>query len=276
MRSIWSGAISFGLVNIPVQLYSASGEKALDFDLLAKPDLARVKYKKVAATDGREVSNEDIVKGFEIEKGRYVLMEEEDFEKANVAKNRTIEILHFVKEEEIDPIYYEKPYYLEPNRSATKPYALLREVLRKTKKNAIARYVLRNREHIAALKTVGDVILLDQMRYYQDVRDYKNLNLPSKENVNQDELGIAEMLVNQLTTSFNPENYHDTYTEELQRVIRQKASGQVPFYKATVSQPTSMDDLMATLKASLEVHETLNRENRPPAKKKGLDSKVKK
>jgi DNA end-binding protein Ku len=264
MRSIWSGAISFGLVNIPVKLYSASGENRLDFDMLAQPDLSRVKYKKVAATDGREVENSDIVKGYEFEKGQYVLLDDEDFEKANAKKTKAIELINFVKEDEIDPIYYEKPYYLEPDKNAAKPYALLREALRESQKIGIAKYVLRNREHLAALKTVGDVILLNQMRYYQDLRDFHDLELPSVDNLSKQELQMANLLIDQLTQPFEPEQYKDTYINELKRVIEQKAAGKPIEPRENAPEPTRVDDLMATLKASLKAMPSSS--NRPPVK----------
>jgi DNA end-binding protein Ku len=275
MRSIWSGAISFGLVNIPVKLYSASGESALDFDMLAKPDLSRVKYKKVAASDGREVEQKDIVKGYEYQKGLYIIMEDEDFEKANVKKSRTIEIVKFVNESEIDPIYYEKPYYLEPDKNAEKPYSLLREALRQSRKIGVARHILRNREHIVALKPVGDVILLNQMRYYDDIRSYNELNLPDSVKLSENEIEMAQLLIEQLTTPFEPDKFHDTYTEELKQVIEAKANGKPIKSVEAALEPTRVDDLMAVLKASLEAGKKESVVKSRPAVKNGEKAKRK-
>lgn len=251
MRSIWSGAISFGLVNIPIKLYSAAGENALSFDMLAKDDLSPVKYKRVAVSDGREVSFQDIVKGYQYEKGQYVILEDEDFEKAQAEKTKAVDIVAFVKEDEIDPVYYDKPYFLEPDKHAAKPYALLREALRDTRKVGIAKYVLRNREHLAAIKPVGEVILLNQMRYYRDIRDYNELNLPSSEIVTDAEKEMAKMLIDQLSQKFEPEKYADTYIQQLKEIIDAKAHGKPVEIAAKAPEPTRVDDLMATLKASL-------------------------
>jgi len=264
MKSIWSGAITFGLVNIPIKLFSASGENRLEFDLLAKPDLSRVKYKKVALSDGRELENEVIVKGYEYEKGHYIVLGDEEFEQANAKKTKSIELLNFVDEDEVDPIYYEKPYFLEPERNAEKPYALLREALRESKKIGIAKFVFRNREHLAALKPVGKVLLLNQMRYYQELRDYHALRLPASDNLSASELEMAKMLIEQLTEPFTPEKYYDTYIEALKRVISEKVKGKPISIKETLPKPTQVGDLMATLKASLQA--TQISENRDAVK----------
>jgi DNA end-binding protein Ku len=265
MRSMWSGAISFGLVNIPVKLYSAVGDNSLDFDMLSKKDHSPIKYMRVSASDGKEVPYKDIVKGYEIEKGHYVVLDEKDFEKANAKKTKSIEILNFVLEEEIDSMYFDKPYYLEPDKTAAKPYALLREALKQTKKVGIATFVLRNREHMGIIKPKGAVIILDQMRYEGDIRDFSELHLPEAGQVSKAEVDMAKKLIEQLTQRFDPSVYKDTYIEELKKVIEAKAEGKTIETKTQTPEPTHVKDLMDTLKASLEINSP---KNRPPVSRK--------
>lgn len=268
MRAIWSGAISFGLVNIPVKLYSAAGDSNLDFDMLAKQDLSPIKYVRVATSDGREVPYKDIVKGYEIEKGKYVVLTDKDFEKANAQKTKSIEILNFVQEEEINPIYFDKPYYLEPDKTAAKPYALLREALKKSGRVGIATYVLRNREHLAVLKATEDVIILNQMRYHADVRDPAELKLPDEKAISSKEVDMAIKLIDQLTEKFAPEQYKDTYIDELKKMIEAKAEGKTIEVKGEAPQPTKVKDLMDVLKASLESSKGREPQHRPAVARK--------
>jgi DNA end-binding protein Ku len=275
MRSIWSGAISFGLVNIPVKLYSAVGDNSLNFDMLSRKDLAPIKYVRVSSADGKEVPYKEIVKGYEIEKGHYVVMEDKDFEKANAKKSKSIEIVSFVLEEEIDSMFFDKPYYLEPDKTAYKPYALLREALKQSKKVGIATFVLRNREHMAIIKPEGDVMILNQMRYESDIRDPKGLHLPEADKASKAEVDMAKKLIEQLTEKFNPSKFKDNYIEELKKLIEAKAEGKTIESKTTAPAPTHMKDLMETLKASLEMDKTPK--NRPPvSRKKTARKKVKK
>lgn len=268
MRAIWSGAISFGLVNIPVRLYSATGDSNLDFDMLAKDDLSPIKYLRVAASDGREVPYKDIVKGYQIEKGKYVVLTDKDFEKASAQKTKSIEILNFVEEEEINPIYFDKPYYLEPDKNAGKPYSLLREALKKSGKVGIATYVLRNREHLAAIKAAGNVIVLNQMRYDSDVRDPNDLNLPEADLISAKELDMANKLIDQLTEKFQPEQYKDTYIDELKKVIEAKSEGKTIEVKGEAPEPTKVKDLMDVLKASLDSSKSKQPKDRPSVARK--------
>lgn len=253
MRPIWSGSISFGLVNIPVRLYSASEtESKIDFNLLHEKDMSPIRYAKVCKKEGEEVANDEIVKGFEYADGEYVILKEEDFKRAEAAVTQAIEITDFTDKAEIDDIYYEKPYYLEPAKGAAKPYALLREALKRTGKVGIARFVLRNREHLAAIKPFGDALVLDQLRYQSEIRKPDALRLPSSEDVVDRELELALALVEKLTEPFRPEQYTDTHTEALRKVIEEKAAGRVPATPEEAPQPTNVIDLMAVLKKSLE------------------------
>ncbi len=252
MRSIWSGAISFGLIYIPVRLYNASETTGLDFDLLRKGDLCPIRYAKVCRHTGEEVAYEDIVKGYQYKKGDYVIVSPEDFRRANVKKTQTIEIVAFVKEEELDDKLLEKPYFLEPVKGAGRAYALLREALRRTDKVGIARFVLRTREHMAVLKAEGDVIVLDQMRFESELRQPTELSLPSASDVQARELEMAEKLIDQLTEPFNPSQYHDTYTEQLLQLIEEKAQGKEPVPEEEQPVPAEVTDLFARLRESLD------------------------
>jgi DNA end-binding protein Ku len=251
MRAIWSGVISFGLVNIPVKLFSGSESNSIDLDMLRRGDLCPVRYARVCRSDGKEIPYEDIVKGYEYREGDYVVLEKEDFEKANVEKTKSIDITDFVDENEVDSIFYEKPYYLEPDKSGNKPYALLREALKKSGKVGVATYVLRNREHIAVLKPYGDLLLLNQLRYHDEIRSSKDLNLPDSKIVKQKELNVALSLIDQFTSKFKPEEYSDTYIEDLKKIIEEKAKGHKPKPKGKTPKQTNVVDMMTLLKKSL-------------------------
>ncbi len=252
MRSIWNGALSFGLINIPVRVYPAAEEHALDFDMLHKKDLSPIRYARICKLDGKEVPYKDIIKGFEYEKGEYVIVDEKDFKAANAKKTSVIDIQHFTPLDAVDPIYFEKPYYLEPEKKGGgKAYQLLREALKKSKKSAIANYVFRNREHIGIITPSEEVLLLLQLRYAFDIRSYEELTLP-KDKIAPKEIDMALMLIDKLTQPFEPKKYHDTYTEELMGVIEQKLQGKKPSIKAPKVRPVhEARDLMGLLQESL-------------------------
>lgn len=252
MRSIWTGAISFGLVNIPVKLYSAVQQQALDLDMLAKKDLSPIRYARINKNTGKEVDYKDIVKGYEYEKGHYVVVTDDDFKKASPEKSKTINITDFVKEEEIDSIYFEKPYYLEPDKGAAKAYALLVKALDKSKKVGIAQFMIRNRERLGALKVMNGMLVLNQLRYASEIRKPDELDIPKQEKVSPKEVELATKLIDQLTEHFEPENFHDTYVEELKRIVEAKAQGK-PVKKAPVKRAkTDVKDIMSVLKESLK------------------------
>ncbi len=251
MRAMWSGAVSFGLVNIPVRLYSATEDHQLDFHMLHKADLSPIGYVKVCKEDGEEVKQSDIVKGYEYERGRYIVIDDEDFERASPRKTKTVDIIDFVCVDEIDSIYFEKPYYLEPDRGADKAYSLLREALEKSRKVGVAKYVIRNREQLGVVKPHGDLLVLDQIRFSQNVRKPEGLKVPDVE-VQDRELSMALALIDQLTEPFKPEQYHDTYSDELLRVIHAKIAGKEPEAGEPAPEIPEVTDLVALLKASLE------------------------
>jgi DNA end-binding protein Ku len=250
MHALWTGALSFGLVNIPVKLYSASQENRLDLDMLHKEDLSPIRYARVCRKDGKEIPSDQIVKGYQYQKGDYVVLTDEDFERANVRRSKTIEIQEFVDESEIDAKYYDKPYFLEPVEGAERPYALLRDALDRSKKVGIAKFVLRNREHLAAIKPEKGVLVLNQLRFANELRKPQDLNIPDTP-PGQKEMEMAVSLIGQLTAPFAPEAYKDTYADELRRVIDEKAKGRKPKPKGAPPAPTRVDDLMTALKKSL-------------------------
>ena len=252
MRPIWTGAIGFGLVNIPVKIYSATQTSNLDLDMLDKRDHAHIKYKRVNENSGKEVPWGDIVKGYKYEND-YVILEDKDFEAASAKKTKTIEISDFVKEEEISSLYYETPYYLEPDKSGTRPYKLLLEALKKTKKVGVSTFVMRNKEALAILRPDKNVIVLNKIRFEEEIRDPNELALPNNTEVKPAELKMAITLIDQLTDKFDISKYKDTYNEELLTLITAKAKGKkvkVPEMKVVHSKTK---DLMDQLKASLEV-----------------------
>lgn len=252
MRSFWSGAISFGLIYIPVKLYNASEVSELSFNLLRRKDKSRIKYVRISSDTGEEVPNEEIVKGYEFAKGEYVVLEEEDFKKANVKKTQTIDIVTFVDASKVDHKLYEKPYYLEPVKGAAKAYALLRDALARSGKVGVGRFVLRNRETMGIVKPEGAVIVLNQMRYSSEIRDPGELTLPGVGEVSAQELALAENLIETLTGEWKPEDYTDTYDEDLKRIIQAKIDGREPEAQAEVPIPIEVTDLFAKLSQSLE------------------------
>jgi DNA end-binding protein Ku len=252
MRAIWSGAISFGLVNIPVKLYSGtSAERALDLDMLSKKDMAPIRYARISTASNKEVEWKDIVKGYEIEKGKYVVITDEDFKKASPEKTNTIEILQFVHEKEIDPIYYEKPYYLMPDKGAAKSYTLLLKALEKANKVAIATCVIRNREHIFSIKPLaGEILLLEQLRYADQINEIPDME-SSRAKITQQEINLALKLIDQLTEKFKPESFKDTYTDTMKKLIEAKAKGKKITAPAVEKKTAAVKDLMSVLKESL-------------------------
>ena len=254
MRALWSGSLSFGLINIPVRIFSAILDHSLNFVMLHNKDLSPIRFARICKADGKEIPYEDIVKGYEDQPGDYVVLVEEDFEQANVKKTKSIEIMDFIDEKEIDTIYYEKPYFLEPGKGADKAYVLLREALKKSKKVALAKFVLHNREHLAVVKPYDQIIILNQLRYNSELKKPDQLQLPASVKTSPQEITMALKLIDQLTGHFEPEKYHDTYTEELENIIEAKAKGKKPRAKGKEPKITPVKDMMRLLKESLEDH----------------------
>jgi DNA end-binding protein Ku len=250
MRPFWSGALSFGLVNIPVRLYSATAGKALDLDYLHKTDKSPIRYARVCREDGKEIPYEDIVRGYEYREGDYVILTDEDFKKVNLKKTRTIDVVRFVDAAEIDLIYPEKPYYLEPAGS-DKAYVVLREALRKSGKVGVAKFVLRDREHLGVVKPLGDFLVLNQMRYAAEIESPRGLSKPEAAKPTGKEIELALTIIDHLSGPFAPEKFHDTYREEVDEMIAKKAKGKTVRVKGVEPKMTRSADLMKALRASL-------------------------
>lgn len=253
MRPIWKGIISFGLINIPVKLYNATQEKSFDFHFLSKKDMCPIKYKKVCGTTGSEVPFKDIVRGFQFKKGSFIIVDDEDLKKVAVKRSQLIEVIEFVDKDDIDWKYLEKPFYIEPDRGAQKSYALLRETLKKTKKAGLAKFVMHTREYFVAITVDGNLLVLNQLRFNDQLRSTADLDLPKKSQFTHKELSIATMLIEELAAPFAPEKYKDTYASELKRLVSKKIKGQpIRIKPVAMPQPTLIPDIMIRLKESLE------------------------
>ncbi len=252
MRPIWSGSISFGLVNIPVKLLSAVQSEEIDFDMLSKADMAPIRYARIDTKTEKEVPWKEIVKGFQYAKGKYVVVEPEDFERASPEKSKTIDIVQFVKGEEIDPILYEKPYFIVPAKGGEKAYHLLLKALEESGTIGIAEFMLRNREHVCAVKPYKEVLMLNQMRYQEEIKELPEIAAPAKEKITEKELDLAMKLVEQLTEKFDAAAFKDTYISELKKIIKAKAAGkQIRIAEEPKKTTGAVKDLMEILKQSL-------------------------
>jgi DNA end-binding protein Ku len=250
MRAIWTGAIGFGLVNIPIKLYSATQGSELDLDMLDKKDHSNIRFQRVNANTGKEVAWENIVRGYNLD-GHYVVLTDEDFQKVRPEKNKIITITEFVNETEIDSMFYETPYYLAPEKSGAKAYNLLREALEETGKVGLGTYVLRNKETLGLIKPHEDVLVLNKIRFAEEIRDTKELDVKVTKS-NPAELKMAIALINQLSGEFDITQYKDTYSSELLKLIKNKAKGKkIPAPTMRVVHSRSKD-LMEQLKASLD------------------------
>ncbi|HET9211766.1 MAG TPA: Ku protein [Thermoanaerobaculia bacterium] len=257
-RAIWKGSISFGLVNIPVGLYSAETRDEISFKLLDKKTMSPIHYKRVSEESGKEVPWEETVRGYELESGKYVVMSDEDLKRAAPEATQTIDIVDFVDLEDISPLYFDKPYYLGPDKKGTKAYALLRETLRRTGKVGIAKVVIRTRQYLAAVVARGDVLTLELMRYAHELRDASEIDVPhGKQGVSDREIDMAERLVEGMVSAWDPEKYKDTYRQELMKTIEKRAeAGQLESSPEPAPKPReargNVVDLMALLKQSVE------------------------
>ncbi len=250
MRSIWNGAIGFGLVNIPIKLYSASESSSLDLDMLDKKDLSNIKFKRVNEKSGKEVEWDDIVKGYKLE-DRYIILEDEDFEAASPEKNKIFSIEQFVKEEEIDSVYFETPYFLEPQKHGENAYALLFEALKKTKMVGVGTFVLRNKEIMGIIKPYQDLLIINRIRFPEELREYDELKVP-KTKTKPGELKLAISLIEQNSGLFDTEQFKDQYNADLLKIIKRKAKGKPLKVSKSEDVDTKTVDLMEKLKASLQ------------------------
>lgn len=249
MRAIWTGSIGFGLVNIPIKLYSAVEESSLDLDMLDKKDHSNIRFKRVNENTGKEVAWANIVRGYLLDE-KYVVLDDKDFEKASPEKTKHIEITQFIDEKEIDSVYFEMPYYLAPEKSGVRAYNLLRDALAKTGKAGVGMFVMHKREHVAIIKPGEDVLVLNRIRFPQEIRSAKDLEIPSSK-PKPAELKMAMSLIDQLTEAFDPAKYKDDYTGKLMKIIEAKAKGKKTPFKAMKVVHSKTQDLMDQLKASL-------------------------
>jgi DNA end-binding protein Ku len=277
MRSIWKGAISFGLVSIPVKLYSATEEKDVSFHQVHRDDGGRIRYKRVCQVDGEEVPYSDIAKGYELPSGEVVVLTDEDFADLPLTTSRAIDVLEFVPLDQVDPMYFAKSYYLEPDGQGAKPYVLLREALENSGRVALVKVALRSRESLATLRVRDGVFVLEMMLWPDEIRTPDFAFLDEDIDVRQQELKMAESLIESLSGDFEPEQYADNYREALQALIDAKVEGR------EVVQPTepatdagTVVDLMAALRASVEAAKQGRSEASAPAKKSTKKATAKK
>jgi DNA end-binding protein Ku len=272
-RPVWKGSIAFGLVSIPVELHTAVRDHRPRFRMLHASDNSPIQFKRVCAREGKPVAWEDLVKGFEYSKGHFVVMTKEDFEAAALEKTKTIDILDFVDGQEIDDRFFETPYYLVPSKGGERAYALLREALRHTKRIGIAKFLLREAQHLAAIEVIGDALVLTLMRFADELVDEEKLSLPGDSAVKKQELDIAKMLVSNLKAKWDPSKYTDEYRDNLMRIINGKMKGK----KVELDVPEERHDsnvinLMERLRASLgqtSKRSTRGKTKRAPAKQTG-------
>src|SRR5260370_21671224 len=254
-RAIWKGSISFGLVNIPIALYPATRREELKFRLVRKSDLSPVNYKRVAEKDGKEVPWEQIVKGYEYEKGKYVGLKDEDFERVDLEATQTVDIQDFVDVDEIDPMFFYKPYYLEPQKGGDKAYALLRDALKDSKKVGIAKVVIKTRQYLAGVKPEDGALVLELMHFADELADTERLHVPKKAEVGKREMNMAKSLIDSMSSKWNAEKYRDDYREALMEVIEEKVEAggkEIEEKPKKAPKPTKVINLVKVLQQSLE------------------------
>src|SRR3989441_1351938 len=255
MQAIWKGSISFGLVNIPIAVYPATKKEELKFRLLRAKDLSPVNYKRVAEKDGKEVPWDEIVKGYEYEKGKYVVLRDEDFQRVDLEATQTVDIQDFVEVDEIDPIFFYKPYYLEPQKGGDKAYVLLRDALESSKKVGIAKVVIKTRQYLAGVKPEDGALVLELMHFADELADTDQLHVPKKIEPGKREVNMAKALIDSMSSKWNPEKYRDDYREALMEVIEEKVEAggkEIEEKPKPKKQPTKVIDLVSVLQKSLE------------------------
>ncbi|PZX48392.1 non-homologous end joining protein Ku [Algoriphagus chordae] len=250
MKSIWNGTLGFGLVNIPIKMYSASEDRRIDLDMLDSKDHERIRYQRVNEKSGKEVEWKDIVKGYKMD-DKYIILEDEDFEQANAKKSKVVEIEAFVNEVDVADMLFKKPYFLEPQKEGGKAYNLLRDALKKTKKLGLATFVMRQKENLCLIGIYKDALVLHVIRFSDEIRSPTDLKISSSK-VTKKEMDMAESLIEQYSEKFDLSKYKDQYNEQLMKVIKAKSKGKKAVVKKFVPENTPTKDLMAQLKASLE------------------------
>lgn len=274
MHTMWKGSISFGLVNIPVKMFAATEDKDIRFKILHKKCRTPIKQERVCPTCKEEIGPDDLVRGFEYEPGRFVLIDDEDLEAIRPATARTAEILDFVDLREIDPIYFDKSYYLAPQENnGDKAYSLLRQAMQKTGRIAIAKITIRNKQSLAVIRVLNNILILETIFYPDEVRPVSQVpGVPENVRIEERELAMAEQLIESLTAEFKPEKYKDEYREELMNLIRKKAEGK-EIVTAPEAPQRNVVDLMAALQASLQQTQEMRRQGKAPPGRKAKKSK---
>ena len=260
-RPLWSGSISFGLVNVPVRVFSATREHKAHFHFVHSPDAGPIGYQKVCKTEDKPVPDDEVVLAFEVTKGEYVYLDDADFEQARGVPERAIEILDFVAAEEIDPIYFAKTYYLGPAEGGEKVYALFLRALRESALIGVVKFHLRERQHLGGLRVQGNVLALEQLYFADEVLPSAEIEV-SKPRIAKEELDLARQLIERSTTSWKPERYEDTYEKDLRKAIEAKRKGRGVRETAEIEEPGQVHDLMAALRASVEQTSTQRRRPR--------------
>jgi len=277
-HAIWSGAINFGLVTIPVKLFSAVKSDELSFNMLHAKDEGRIKYERICSVDGKPVPWDEIVKGYEVEKGQYIVLTDDDFAKVNPVATQSVDILEFVNLDTINPMYFDKPYYLEPSKQGRHAYALLREALNHAKKVAIARVVIRTKEYIAAVRPTGDALVLELMHWASETIEASTLDLPGSEKLPEAEMNMAKLLIDTMSVdAFEPEKFTNRYRDELLAMIDARASGKaLPDAPKATSPKTKVVNLMDVLARSLEESKQRRSSSRPASDNKKTPNRRKK
>ena len=254
MRAIWKGSISFGLVSIPISLFPATQREELKFRLLRKSDLSPISYKRVAEVDGREVPWDQIVKGYEYEKGKFVVIKDEDFARVDVEATQTVDIINFVELAEINPLFFYKPYFMQSEKNGEKAYALLRDALASAGKIGIAKVVIKVRQHLAAVKSQQNGLMLELMHFPEELMDVSDFKSPTAKTSSRPEMNMAAQLIKTMTAKWEPGRYHDDYHETLQKLIAEKvrSGGKEVHAQKKARKPSNVIDLVSVLKKSIE------------------------
>lgn len=275
MKTLWKGAVSFGLVNIPVSMYVATENKDIKFKYLHKECMSPIKYQKYCSNCEKEISSEDIVRGYEYEKGNYVIINEEDFERIPLENTKTIDILDFVKLSQVDPVFFDKSYYLEPSPGGEKAYTLIVEAMKKTKKIAIAKVMIRSKQSLAALRIKDQYLLMETIFYPDEIRSPASLNQGvERGKLHENEIKMAVNLIENLSTDFEPAKYEDEYRQALWELIEAKIAGKEIISPQQAVDRTNVVDLMEALKASIKLTEEDREDNSKKTSKSRKKSKA--
>jgi len=270
MRAIWKGTISFGLVSIPISLFPATRREELKFRLLRASDHSPVNYKRVAEADGKEVPWDQIVKGYEYEKGKFVVLKDEDFARADIEATQTVEIINFVKQDEVNPLLFYKPYYMEPDKGGDKPYVLLRQALEDAGKIAIAKVVIKTRQHLAAIKPQKSGLMLELMHFPEELLDTTEFRAPAEKSLSKPELNMAQKLIESMSAKWDPSAFKDDYREVIEKVIEEKVHAGSKHAAAPAPRKhkaSNVIDLVSVLQESIKATQTKPRAAAKPRRK---------